>query len=251
MSKITINGKTVSARKGEFVLAVARREGVHIPTLCQLDSVEPAGACRLCMVEVTRPEWDGWSKLVTSCLFPVEDGIVVSTDTPRVRQTRKEILELLLARSPNAEPVRELAAEYGIVEGRYPVQADSDNCILCDVCTRVCQTLVTGAIARIERGVEKRVAAPFDEASPDCIGCLACAKTCPTDAIAYTEGEGKRSIWGKEFEVLACTGCGAETVTAEQAAWIEETKGIAREDQVLCDRCKAAKTAAAYQKLAW
>jgi bidirectional [NiFe] hydrogenase diaphorase subunit len=251
MSELTINGKKVSARKGEYVLAVARREGFAIPTLCQLDSVEPAGACRLCLVEVTRPEWDGWSKLVTSCLFPVEDGLVVATDSPRVRKTRKEILELLLARSPNAEPVRQLAREYGIMEGRYPAQPDGDNCILCDICTRVCQTLVTGAIARVERGSDKHVATPFDEPSTTCIGCLACAKSCPTDAIAYTAGEGKRTIWGKEFAVLACTSCGAETVTAEQAAWLEATKGIARDDQVLCDRCKAARTAAAYQKLAW
>lgn len=251
MSEITLNGRLVKVRKGEFLLAVARREGIEIPTLCQLDSLEPSGACRLCMVEVTRPEWDGWSRLVTSCLFPAEDGLIVSTDSPPVRKTRKGLLELLMARSPNAEPVQKLAREYGILQCPYPVDADGDNCILCDICTRICQNLVTGAISRIERGVEKRVATPFAEPSADCIGCLACAKSCPTEAIPYQDEGAQRTIWGKTFEVAACGECGAPTVTVEQVAWIERTKGISQEDQLVCDRCKAQKTAAVYQKLAW
>jgi bidirectional [NiFe] hydrogenase diaphorase subunit len=251
MSEITLNGRKVKVRKGEYLLAIARREGVDIPALCQLDSVEPSGACRLCMVEVTKAEWDGWSKLVTSCLFPAEEGLIVSTDSPQVRKTRKGVLELLMARSPNAKPVQELARQYGIEQCPYPVDYEGDNCILCDICTRVCQDLVTGAIARIDRGVEKRVATAFDEESADCIGCLACAKSCPTDAIAYEDKGASRTIWGKTFEVAACGGCGAPTVTAEQVAWIEKSKGVSQEDQLMCDRCKAAKTAAAYQKLAW
>ncbi len=251
MSEIILNGRKVKVRKGEFLLAVARREGIEIPTLCQHDAVEPAGACRLCLVEVTRPEWEGWSKLVTSCLFPAEDGLIVSTDSAPVHKTRKGILELLMARSPNAVPVRELARQYGIEQCPYPVQHDGDNCILCDICTRVCQNLVTGAISRIDRGVGKRVATPFAEPSTDCVGCLACAKSCPTAAIPYEDEGLRRTIWGKTFEVASCAGCGAPTVTAEQAAWIEQSKGVSREDQLVCDRCKAQKTAAAYQKLAW
>ncbi len=203
------------------------------------------------MMEITRPEWEGWSKLVTSCLFPVEDGLIVKTDSERVRRTRKEVLELLLARSPNADAVRELAREYGIEEPRYKVEEDGDNCTLCDICTRVCQTLVTGAISRVNRGVEKVVTTPFGEESDLCVGCLACARSCPTDAIPCEDKGLERTIWGKTFQVVPCVDCGAPTVTREQAAWIEKSKGIAAEEQFVCDRCKAARTAASVRKLAW
>lgn len=251
MMRLTIDGRRVEARNGEYLLAVARREGIEIPTLCHHEAVEPAGACRLCMVEVTRPQWNGWSKLVTACLYPAEDGLIVKTGTERVMKTRREVLELLLARSPRAEAVRRLAARYGITEPKYSVDEDGDNCILCDICTRVCGTLVTGAISRVNRGVAKKVATPFDEASDVCIGCLSCARSCPTDAIVFSEGGLKRTIWGKTFELVPCTLCGAPTVTAEQARWMAAKKGVAEEDFYVCDACKVAKTGLACRKVMW
>jgi bidirectional [NiFe] hydrogenase diaphorase subunit len=250
MTDILIDGKKVKARKGEFLLAVARREGIDIPTLCHHEAVEPSGACRLCMVEITKDGWDGWSKLVTSCLFPVEEGLKVSTNSDRVRRCRREILELLLARSPGAEVVRELAAAYGIESPRYKVDEEGDNCILCGICTRVCQNLVTGAISRVNRGVEKRVETPFAEDSEVCIGCLACARSCPTGAIAFEEKEGTVTIWGQTFELLPCPACGEPSVTARQAAWMV-AKGIPEEDSTLCVKCKGEKTAGAYRKIMW
>jgi len=250
MTDILIDGKKVKARKGEFLLAVCRREGVSIPTLCQHDAVEPSGACRLCMVEITKEGWDGWSKLVTSCLFPVEDGLIVSTGSERVLTCRREVLKLLLARSPNAEAVQELAAELGVESAGYKVDDEGDNCILCDICTRVCQNLVTGAISRINRGVEKRVDTPFGEDSEVCVGCLACARSCPTGAICFKEEDGKVTIWGQTFELLPCPGCGRPSVTSGQAAWMVE-KGIPAEDSARCVKCKADKTAGAYRKIMW
>ena len=74
MSKVTfkINGRTVTANSNEMVLEVARKHEIDIPTLCQHDAVESAGACRVCLVDVTHPNWNGWSSLVTSCVYPVD-----------------------------------------------------------------------------------------------------------------------------------------------------------------------------------
>ena len=77
MVHLTINGRIVQAEEGEMLLAVIRREGIKIPAECHHEAVEPFGACRLCTVEITRKEWDGWSNYVTSCLYPVADGLIV------------------------------------------------------------------------------------------------------------------------------------------------------------------------------
>lgn len=250
MTDILIDGKKVKARKGEFLLAVARREGIDVPTLCHHEAVEPSGACRLCMVEITKEGWGDWSKLVTSCLFPVEEGLVVLTNSERVRACRRETLELLLARCPGAEAVRKLAVSYGIQSPRYKVDEEGDNCTLCGICTRVCQDLMTGAIARINRGVEKRVETPFDEDSDVCIGCLACARSCPTKAIPFEQNDGTVTIWGQTFELLPCPACGEPSVTARQAAWMV-AKGISEEDSTLCVKCKGARTAGGCRKIMW
>ena len=92
---LTINGNKYSATKGTYVLQVARDHGIHIPTLCDHEAIEPYGACRLCIVEVTR---GARTRIVTSCLYPVEEGLVVQTDSPRVVENRKMLLNLLLAR---------------------------------------------------------------------------------------------------------------------------------------------------------
>lgn len=251
MFDMLIDGRKVKARAGEFLLAVARREGISIPTLCHHEAVEPSGACRLCMVEITKPGWDGWTKLVTACLFPAEPDLIVTTDSDRVRRCVTEVLELLLARSPNAEAVRKLASQYGITAGKYPARHEGDNCILCGICTRVCQNLVTGAIARVNRGVEKVVATPFDEGSADCIGCLSCARSCPTEAIEFSEVDGERTIWGKSFALEPCTVCGVPTISKEQAQWAAAKQGVLEQDLYICPECKAVKTAAVYDKITW
>lgn len=251
MIELILDGRRVQARKGEFLLSVAKRAGIPIPTLCHHEAVEPAGACRLCMVEVTRPEWKDWSKLVTACLFPAEDGLVVNTRSTRVTDLRREVLELLLARSPKATELIRLGREYGIEETGYSVEADGDNCILCDICTRVCNHLVTGAISRVNRGIEKKVETPFGEPSNDCIGCLACAKSCPTQAIPFKQEGNHRTIWGKTFELVACKQCGAPTVTREQAEWIAGRTGKPLDEYFLCESCKMKNTAQSSRKLAW
>ncbi len=252
--KILINERAVTAFKGEPVLTAASRAGIEIPTLCHHEAVEDSGACRLCMVEIRKAGWDeDWTQLVTACLFPVEEGLVVLTDSPEVVRTRKEILELLLAQAPDAEAVRALAADHGVEVSPYPPQEDPalPNCILCGLCTRICQELVTGAIATAERGPEKIVTTPFGEATDICIGCLACASSCPTGAIPVEDTGVSRSIWGRSFDTLPCTACGAPTATAEQIDWLAEKTGRAPEDFVTCVACKTKATGEAYHRISW
>lgn len=213
MPRLVIDGKTVVAKEGTFLLQAAREAGIDIPTLCEHPAVEPYGGCRMCLVDVTRPEWDGWSKMVVSCLFPVEDGIIVSTKSERVMNTRRVVIDLLLARCPNIPLVQKMAAEYGIEKTSYVQNPEPTDCILCGLCTRVCDEMGTSAISSSSRGAGREIAPPFNEPPPDCIGCLACAEICPTGFIKYETSNSKRVIWNKEFEMLCCLICGRGHIT--------------------------------------
>ena len=109
MVHIHINGKVVKAREGEMLLSAIRREGIDVPALCDHPAIEPCGSCRLCTVEITREGWDGWKKYVTSCLYPVEEGLIVTTHSSDVIEMRKTILDLYLARCPNSDVVQKMA----------------------------------------------------------------------------------------------------------------------------------------------
>jgi len=184
MITITINDRQIQAEEGQTILEVARAEGIHIPTLCYHRDLTPYGACRLCMVEIVqgvRPRVDA------ACLYKVTEGLVIQTDSERVRRARRMMLELHLARCPESEVVRELAAEYGITETRIKLKKQ-DTCILCGQCVRVCAEVTRrSAISFVGRGSRRRVTTPFDKESPTCIGCGACAYLCPTKTIKVEE----------------------------------------------------------------
>ncbi|PIX19639.1 MAG: hypothetical protein COZ70_07975 [Deltaproteobacteria bacterium CG_4_8_14_3_um_filter_51_11] len=113
MITFKLNGKTVQGDGGEYILPVAQRNGVEIPTLCHHKVLEPAGMCRLCTVEL----FDGRrSRFVTSCNYPIWEGMEVKTDSARVRQGRKLIVEMLLARCPDVPVLKRLGTEYGVEE---------------------------------------------------------------------------------------------------------------------------------------
>ena len=237
MVKLTIDGKVVQAREGEMVLAVCRREGFDIPALCHHEAVEPFGACRLCMVEITKKEWDGWKGYVTACLYPVEEGLIVQTHSEKVIDIRRTVLDLQLARCPNSPEIRKLAAEYGVNQTSYEEVPDGDNCILCGLCTRICDALGFKAISTVDRGHGKRVAPPLDQPPPDCVGCLSCAQNCPTHFIEWSQGNKYRVIWGKKFEVIQCAQCGKLTITREFANALAERRNIPISYFDLCDDC--------------
>jgi len=187
---LEINGKKVKAKGGMTVLEAAKSAGIDIPTLCYHEALKPYGACRLCTVEITS---NGSSRLVTSCLYPVEKGLVVQTDTPRVVKARKMLIELMLARCPSVPRIQELAQEYGVDKPRFKLK--EELCILCGLCTRICEEVVgVSAINFQKRGFEREVNSPFAEISEACIGCGACAKVCPTGAITLEDRYGRQVV---------------------------------------------------------
>ncbi|MDX1269706.1 MAG: 2Fe-2S iron-sulfur cluster-binding protein, partial [Oceanisphaera sp.] len=121
------------------MLEAARSAGIHIPTLCYNDAVAPYGACRLCIVEI---EKNKRKTIEASCTYPVEAGLVVKTDSPRVKEGRKLVIELLLARCPNVKVVQELAAEYGVADSSPDWTKENEYCILCGLCVRACNEVV-------------------------------------------------------------------------------------------------------------
>ena len=106
MVTLKINGKKLKVKEGLTVLEAARSAGIEIPTLCSNDALEPYGACRLCIVEISK---NGRTAIESSCTYPAEEGLAVKTDSPRVIEGRKLVLELLLARCPNVKKVQQLA----------------------------------------------------------------------------------------------------------------------------------------------
>lgn len=213
--QIVVDGRPAQVAPDVMLLDALQDLGVHVPTLCHHPSLEPSGACRLCVVEVTHPDWGGWSGLVTSCLYPVEPGLQVSASSERVREMRRTLLELYLARCPDSTVVAALARGEGVDTTPFAPRQDSDLCVHCGLCTRVCQELGPAAIAPLGRGTEKLVGPRPDLVGEDCTGCLCCAEICPTGEIRWTRREDRLAIWNREFPLLlcrvepeACRGCG-------------------------------------------
>jgi bidirectional [NiFe] hydrogenase diaphorase subunit len=227
MPSLMVDGTRVAVPDGATLLDAARAAGVHVPTLCHFDGLEPWGGCRLCVVDLWRPGWDpDWFKMVTACNHPAEDGVKVFTATARVLETRAVVLDLLLARCPETPLIQRLAREYGINRTSYTPNPEPTDCILCGLCTRVCDHIGVSAIASVDRGAGREIAPPFHEAPPDCIGCLACAEICPTDCIPFTTSNRTRTIWGRTFEMLRDPETGEAVITTAQAEHFAARSGV-------------------------
>jgi len=226
--KLTINNKTIEARKGQSVLEAAHENGITIPTLCYHKDLSPVGSCRLCMVEV-----EGWGGQVAACTTPISPGMVVQTETPAVIQTRRSVLELLLQNyvdtgyasgDRHATEFERWVQHYQVKlpAGHKPAnyyQVDSDpnpfvwvdmnKCILCTRCVRACDEIQGRFVWGVgERGAETRIIAGADTTMLDarCESCGACVAYCPTGAL-----DNKMSIGlGLPEKVVAttCTYCG-------------------------------------------
>ncbi|MDX2438622.1 MAG: 4Fe-4S binding protein, partial [Acidobacteriota bacterium] len=122
--------------------------------------------------------------------------------------------------------IQHLAHDYGIEQTSYTPNPEPDDCILCGLCTRVCDHIGVSAISSINRGWGREIAPPFNEPPPDCIGCLACAEICPTDFIPFETSNARRSIWGREFEMLRDPKTGEAVITKEQAEHFAERSRV-------------------------
>ena len=240
-----IDGKPVEAQEGETLLEVARGNGFEIPTLCHHEALEPFGACRVCLVEVWLPSWSTAEpgKLVTSCLYPAREGLVVQTSSEMVRSTRKLVLELLLARAPRSKAIIELAARYGVRRSRFRSTDKADDCILCGLCTRICEKLGHTAISTVYRGIMKEVAPPLGKPPMACVGCGACARICPTQSIPMEETRTSRRIWDRTFELVPCEICGRGQLTREQISFFSERTGLDADCFKTCEECSRKETA--------
>jgi len=225
---LTIDGKLISAREDLTVLEAAREAGIEIPTLCHLEGASDIGACRLCLVEVA-----GNNRLFPACVLKVTEGMEVYTDTERLRDYRKMIVELLFAErnhicsvcvSNGACELQDLAMDVGMDHVRYDYNyplcdvditherfgVDHNRCVLCGRCVRACDQ-IEGAHTwdMAGRGTKARVITdmkqPWGE-SLSCTKCGKCVQACPTGAIfkrGSTVGEMKRDRSRLEFIVTA------------------------------------------------
>jgi iron-only hydrogenase group A len=204
MVQLTINNIKVNAEEGMTILDAAKSVGIKIPTLCHMKDLTPTGACRICVVEV-----EGQRGLIPSCAYPVAEGMVVHTNSTRVRRARKTIVELLIENHPqdclicvrnkNCE-LQDLSETYGVREHRYfgeskshaidtsspSLERDPAKCILCGRCVRACNEIQKiGAIDFANRGFNSIVTTPYNKGLniSDCILCGQCILVCPTAAL--------------------------------------------------------------------
>ncbi len=204
MVTLKIDGLEVAAQAGTTVMDAARSVNINIPNLCSNPELEPYGACRMCMVEVTHGKR---TRLVASCIYEVAAGLEVKTDTERVKNVRRLVIELMLSRNPKHPALLELAEQEGVEGTRFDV--DVRGCILCGQCVRTCREVVgVSAIGFEGRGTIRKISTPFNEAPAECIACGSCAYICPVDVIPMKDKDGVRTIWKTDFPMIKCQSCG-------------------------------------------
>lgn len=192
MITFKLNGLDVSVEKGATILEAAQFYGFPIPTLCHMEGLTPYGACRLCVVEIG----DGArARLVSSCTYPVEEGMVVRTASSRVVRARKMVMELLLASCPQSKIIQDLANAFDLHQQRF--KQEYDDCIYCGRCVRMCeQQMMAKAIGFQGRGEKRTLGTPFNIRSEECRLCGACMYVCPACQLRCTYTEPSKAICG-------------------------------------------------------
>ena len=226
---LTIDGKKIQAAAGQTVLQAAQQAGIHIPVLCNHPALPPEGACRICLVEIEKQR-----SLQPACTFPVTDGLVIQTHSPKVMEARKFSLELLLSDHPldcmtcqvtGNCVLQDLAYEYNAtgerfkgIQHRYPVdasnpfiQVDRNKCVLCRLCVRACN-YANGveAIGLVLRGFNAHIGFGADSTMQDspCEFCGSCVEVCPVGALMPKMSIGKGRPWQVKKVKTVCSYCG-------------------------------------------
>lgn len=228
MITFTMNDREITVEEGTSLLEAARMNDIEIPTLCYDETLSVFGGCRLCIVEVGDK-----GKLVTSCSERAREGMVVQTESEKVVETRKNILDLLLSNHPvdcltcdkaGTCDLQDYAYQYGVREGSFkgevknyaiddinPVmERDQSKCILCGKCVRVCDELqVTNAIDFVDRGFDSMVTTAHDKPLDydNCRLCGQCISVCPTGALLNKQLKGTRP-WKVKKVTTTCPFCG-------------------------------------------
>lgn len=244
MLNVIIDGKECMAKSGEYIMQIAKKNGINIPGLCHSEAFEGISACRLCIVEI---EDRGRRRVVTSCNYPVKKEIKVFTHSDKIINMRKTLLMLIAARMKDTSPLKELLEEYGVEKNERFKIAEDDNCIMCGLCVKACEALGSNAIGTSYRGVSKKITAPFEEPPESCIGCTSCANVCPTGAIKFNDENGIRHIWNGEFKMIKCQICGDYYATEKQIQYVESKTG--EEEKHICEKCKKKETAKNFKEV--
>lgn len=233
--KLTIDDRPVEAAPGQTILEVAGRLGIKIPTLCHDPRLKPFGACRVCLVEVGGEGHSHKARpLQTACSLEIQEGMVVRTNTKKVTDTRRFILELILSDHPldcmtcdkcGTCTLQDLAYEYGIKESRFfrspqrgiapdpntMILRDDSKCILCGRCVRICDEVEQAeALDFINRGFDTVVGPAYGDTllGTTCEFCGQCVSTCPVGALREKQAEGKGREWELKKTQTVCAYCG-------------------------------------------
>jgi NADH dehydrogenase/NADH:ubiquinone oxidoreductase subunit G len=202
MVEITLNGAMVHAEDGWTLLDTIKFYGINILTLCYHEGLESYGGCRLCLVEVGDAKR---SKLVTACTHPIWDGLNVRTHSKLAVETRKVVLELLVARMPKSKTLQDMAAQMGISELRFKPR--DEDCILCGLCVRMCkEQMGSGAIGFINRGQDREITTPFDMTTDECRRCGGCIHICPACMLRCQGQDASNALCGNCYTLQpTCT----------------------------------------------
>ena len=230
---VNIDGRECACDKGEYLLDIALRNGIFIPTFCHHEGLRGMAACRICIVEI---ETEKGRQVVTSCVYPVEREMAVYTNSEKIRKQRRMLLSLLAARAPESALLADmLKFAGGAVPERFK-RLYGEKCILCGRCVQACEKIGAGAISTSGRGTEKKVTTPYDSPSENCIGCASCAAVCPTGAIGVIEDDSAKTIWNKTFTLIKCEKCGVVLGSREELEHAAKKAGTAFTK--LCESCR-------------
>jgi NADH dehydrogenase/NADH:ubiquinone oxidoreductase subunit G len=201
---LTVDGAKLRVPKGTSVLDAALEYGICIPHLCHVPSLTPYGACRLCIVEHVK---NGRSTVTASCTLEAREGMVIRTDTDKIRRLRRNIAELLVAEAPNSKAIQDMAVRCGVTEVRFPFH--NENCVMCGRCVRVCGELWQAhAIGFLGRGNQRKLGFPFRTKPEFCKNCNTCVDICP---MTITPCAGPM----KDGEEYLCGLCSSQLSMAE------------------------------------
>ncbi len=226
MIKLTIDDIPVEVERGKTILEAARSAGIRIPSLCHERRLIPFGACRLCVVQQK-----GKSELLPSCFTPARNGMEITTQSPKISESRRLQLQFILLNHPMICPrcekegecdLQNLIYEYGVEETRYPwepvrspaddrsllLQRDSDKCILCGRCVRICDEVQgVGELSFTRRGIKTAIDTDFHRPI-QCEFCGQCMDTCPVGAITSDRFDYAAKSWELTETTTPCPFCG-------------------------------------------